>query len=218
MDRRYSAINTARSALSSALPIRNGKTFGKDQVVIDFMKGVFNLRPPKPRYTEIWDPDKVLCTLKEWSPSSKLPLYKLSQKTALLFLLATGIRGHTLLGVRIDQMQITENSFIFHIERSFYKQNRQGWNPEPVVIKKLKENSEICPSRILTTYIERTENFRGNHKSLFIPLRGDKVSMLTHIYPHKPWRNIEVTICKITRLTAHFMCGLMSDLLICTCL
>ena len=39
--------------------------------------------------------------------------------------------------------------------------------------------------------------------------------MLTHIYPHKPQRKIEVTICKITRLTAHFMCGLMSDLLIC---
>ena len=51
---------------------------------------------------------------------------------------------------------------------------------------------------------------------VIIPLWGDKVSMLTHIYPHKPWRNIEVTICKITRLTAHFMCGLMSDLLICT--
>ena len=51
-----------------------------------------------------------------------------------------------------------------------------------------------------------------------LTLWGDKVSMLTHIYPHKPWREIEVTICKITRLTAHFMCGLMSDLLICTCL
>ena len=48
------------------------------------------------------------------------------------------------------------------------------------------------------------------------PLWGDKVSMLTHIlYPHKPLKKIEVTICKITRLTAHFMCGLMSDLLIC---
>ena len=47
---------------------------------------------------------------------------------------------------------------------------------------------------------------------------GDKVSMLTHIYPHKARRKIEVIICKITRLTAHFMCGLMSDLLICTCL
>ena len=50
------------------------------------------------------------------------------------------------------------------------------------------------------------------------PLWGDKVSMLTHIYPHKPRRKTEVTICKITRLTAHFMCGLMSDLLICNCL
>ena len=47
---------------------------------------------------------------------------------------------------------------------------------------------------------------------------GDKVSMLTHTYPHKARRKIEVIICKITRLTAHFMCGLMSDLLICTCL
>ena len=50
------------------------------------------------------------------------------------------------------------------------------------------------------------------------PPLGDKVSMLTHIYPHKAWRKIEVIICKITRLTAHFMYGLMSDLLICTCL
>ena len=49
-------------------------------------------------------------------------------------------------------------------------------------------------------------------------LWGDKVRMLTHIYPHKPWRNIEVTICKIIRLTAHFMCCLMSNLLSCTCL
>ena len=49
-------------------------------------------------------------------------------------------------------------------------------------------------------------------------LWGDKVSMLTHIYPHKPRRKIEVNICKITSLTAHFMCGLMSDLLSCSCL
>ena len=39
--------------------------------------------------------------------------------------------------------------------------------------------------------------------------------MLIHIYPLTPQRNIEVTICKYTRLTAHFMCGLMSDLVIC---
>ena len=36
--------------------------------------------------------------------------------------------------------------------------------------------------------------------------------MLTHTYPHKPLRKIKVTIYIITRLTANFMCGVMSDL------
>ena len=42
----------------------------------------------------------------------------------------------------------------------------------------------------------------------------DKVSMLTHTYPHNPWGRLKLPY-GITRLTAHFMCGLMSDLVIC---
>lgn len=171
--RRYGAINTARSALSSVLPTINGQTFGKHQLVTEFMKGVFNLRPPQAKYAEIWDPDKVLNTLQAWSPSSSLSLYKLSQKTVLLFLLATGIRGHTLLGVRTDNMQITENKFVFYIDRSFFKQNRQGWNPDPVIVKKLNENKRICPYRSLKRYLERTLNIRGVHKFLFLTTRGE---------------------------------------------
>ena len=41
------------------------------------------------------------------------------------------------------------------------------------------------------------------------PLWGDKVSILIHIYPHKPRRKIEVTLCKITRLTPHCMCAFL---------
>ena len=34
------------------------------------------------------------------------------------------------------------------------------------------------------------------YNQLYIhPLKGDKVSMLTHTYPHKPLRKIEVTTC-----------------------
>ena len=40
-------------------------------------------------------------------------------------------------------------------------------------------------------------------------LGGDKVSMLTHRFPHKPLRN------GITRLTAQFCVAMMSDLVIC---
>ena len=48
-------------------------------------------------------------------------------------------------------------------------------------------------------------------------LVSDKVSMSTHTYPHKPLRKEKVTMshCAITRVTAHFICGLMSDLAIC---
>ena len=64
--------------------------------------------------------------------------------------------------------------------------------------------------------VNQKETLKSYNKlPVWKPLWGDKVSMLTHIYPHKPRRKIEMTICKITRLTAHFMCGLMSDLLIC---
>ena len=47
------------------------------------------------------------------------------------------------------------------------------------------------------------------------PLGDDKVSILTHIFPDKPLRKIKVTICNHHRPTVQFMCGLMSDLVIC---
>ena len=47
------------------------------------------------------------------------------------------------------------------------------------------------------------------------PLWGDKVSMLSLIYTHtNPWGKLKWPHA-ITRLAAHYMCGLMSDLVIC---
>ena len=40
-----------------------------------------------------------------------------------------------------------------------------------------------------------------------------EVSILTHTYPHKPLKKIKWRSA-ITRLTAHFVCGVMSDLVI----
>ena len=46
------------------------------------------------------------------------------------------------------------------------------------------------------------------------PLRGDKVSVLTHIYPHKPLRKIKVTTCNHQADSPLYVC-VMSDLVIC---
>ena len=56
----YSAINTVRSALSSVLSLKDGVKFGEHPPVVRCMKGIFELKPALPKYTEIWDVNIVL--------------------------------------------------------------------------------------------------------------------------------------------------------------
>ena len=45
----YSALNTARSALSGIIIKEGGESFGTNRVVTRFMKGVFESRRPNPK-------------------------------------------------------------------------------------------------------------------------------------------------------------------------
>ena len=56
----YSAINTARSALSSVIMLGHNTTFGEHPLVTRFLKGIFELKPSLPRYSVIWDVGTVL--------------------------------------------------------------------------------------------------------------------------------------------------------------
>ena len=60
----YNGIITARSALSSVLKPVNGMTFGAQECVKRFLKGVYEARLSNPRYAETWDVSKVLNYLK----------------------------------------------------------------------------------------------------------------------------------------------------------
>jgi len=52
--RQYKSLNCYRSALSSTLLPNEGLPVGQHPLVIQLLKGVFNLRPPMPRYTYNW--------------------------------------------------------------------------------------------------------------------------------------------------------------------
>jgi len=73
----YSALNTARCALSTIIVFGN-ITAGSHPLVIRFMKGVYNLRPPQARYVSIWDPAVVLQYLRKLSPAKFLTLKDLT--------------------------------------------------------------------------------------------------------------------------------------------
>ena len=91
----YSAINTARSALSTFITI-DSQPVGQAPLVKRFMKSVFNSRPALPRYQVTWDVDMVLRYFKQLGPNKNLSLSLLTQKLAMLALLLSGQRTQTI--------------------------------------------------------------------------------------------------------------------------
>jgi hypothetical protein len=163
--RGYSALNTARSALSAVIILKDGTKFGEHPHVCAFMKGVFNMFPPQVRYSSIWD--RVLDYLKTWSPKEELSLQKLSLKVVMLILLVSGQRPQIINSLRLNNMTYEKNCIIFKVENSQLKQGRPGYKPELLKLKSY-DDKRNCVVQHLLEYVDRTEDIRGETLELFI--------------------------------------------------
>ena len=112
----YNSINLARSALASFVTLRES-SIGSNPLISRFLKGVFTLRPPVPRYEEIWDVKPVLNYLRRLSPANSLSLKELTQKLVMLLALVSAQRSQTLHKLTIDNLQYKGSTAIFHIIR-----------------------------------------------------------------------------------------------------
>ena len=56
----YRSLNSYRSAISSIHEKVDGVEIGKHPLLTQILKGAFNQRPPKPKYSSIWNVDQVL--------------------------------------------------------------------------------------------------------------------------------------------------------------
>ena len=93
---KYRSLNCYRSALSSAVIPVDGFQVGQHPLVVRLMKGIFNSRPPEPRYSQTWDVSLVLKYIKSLGPSKDLSLKLLSRKLATLFALVLAHRSSDL--------------------------------------------------------------------------------------------------------------------------
>ena len=128
----YSSLNTARSALSTIITV-DGMPIGSHPLVVRFLKGVFNLRPPVPRYKEVWDVSIVLRYLKTLSSTSSLSLKNLSLKLVMLLSLVTAQRGQTLHLLDIDLMSTYDSSIVFTFSKPL-KQCNPRTQVKPLVL------------------------------------------------------------------------------------
>ena len=166
----YSALNTARSALSSILIPRDNVPFGQNRLVKLFMRGVYNIKPPQPRYVLTWDPQQVLNLLKTWNSPDTIDLKLLTFKVVVLVLLVTGQRLQTVSLLSIDHMDIAKDSkrITFTIY-DFMKQSRPGYKNPQIVLKSFSD-VDICVVTYMLAYIRRTRSVRTS-PTLFISFK-----------------------------------------------
>ena len=86
----------ARSALLSVITPNGGIPFGRDPLFCRFLKGIFELKPCLPKYSEIWDVNNVLCYFKCCSLVGEMDLKVPTMNLATLLRLITGQRCQTI--------------------------------------------------------------------------------------------------------------------------
>lgn len=179
----YSTLNTARSALSTVVDIED---FGKNPIVTRFMKGIFELRKPTPRYSAIWDVSVVLCYLSGLYPYESLTLRDLTLKLLMLLLLVSSQRGQTIHLLDLNSLVISEEEYVFHV-LDHTKTSKPGQPYYKLKIIPYNINPNICPLACLIEYIKRTKPLRGSNTKLFIsyvkpfkPVSRDTISRWTN--------------------------------------
>ena len=157
----YSAINTARSALSSILILPDNTTFGSHPLASRLLKGVFELRPALPKYQSIWGITVVLNLLGSWNIQN-ISLKHLTLKLTMLLALTTSQRVQTLQVLNISNMTMRVNECVFVID-SVLKTTKAGKHLTNIRIQALVDNKNLCPVEHLKQYLDKTSTFCGLH-------------------------------------------------------
>uniref|UniRef100_A0A2H1W6Z8 SFRICE_006226 n=1 Tax=Spodoptera frugiperda TaxID=7108 RepID=A0A2H1W6Z8_SPOFR len=162
----YSSLNTFRSAISLIL----GPHVGSDERMTGFFRGIFKLRPKKPKYDERWDPSVVLKYLSNLHSNNTLSLELLTKKLVTLLALVTAHRIQTLSLINIDNIDINEDNI--NIKTPELIKTSAPNRPQPyLIIPFFRENKYICPGTTLLDYLDVTKNIKKECKSLIITLR-----------------------------------------------
>ena len=162
----YSAVGTARSALSTFLWLE-GKPAGVHPLVCRFLRGVFAERPALPRYEVTWDVGVVFDYLKKLDPPQSLSLKDLSFKLTMLLALLAGQRHQTLKFLDIFNMSITADQVKFRVS-DVLKHTRPGHHVPELVFPAYDLDIRLCPVKYIIQYLKVTRDIRMKERKLLI--------------------------------------------------
>lgn len=172
----YSALNTARSALSSLGVKLDSFPAGSHPTVVRFLKGVYNLRTPISRNTETWNVNLVLKYLRKLSPVKILSLKDLTLKLTMLLGLTNAARAQTLHVLSYKQLKKSSSGYLLKFN-SLLKQSRPGFDCSCLVLKSYPPDRRLCIITVLKEYLARTKPCRKD---------SDDSLLISYVKPYRP--------------------------------
>ena len=163
---KYSYIRSYNSALKPY--IKNVDIDTLQQL----LKGIFNVRPPKPKYSAIWDVNPVLAFLSSMIAKTSKDL---TCKLAALLMLLSGNRANTLSHMKIVEgsMILTDTECTFIFDENL-KHSRPNFRTDPLTFISYPHEPTLCPVKTIWAYME----MRG-------PLSDDPHLFITTVKPYR---------------------------------
>ena len=174
----HRSINTIRSAVSMTHKSVEGLPVGQHPLVTRLLKGVYNQRPPMPRYTSTWDVDVVTKHIVSMGRNEDLPLKHLSRKLVMLMALIKASRTSELRALDIRFRIYKPDGVIFKLT-SLTKKRNPGLPLKELFFRAFPSDERLCIVHCLRQYEKITQELRSSELE-------EKPLFISYTRPHKP--------------------------------
>lgn len=160
----YGSLNSHRSAISL---ISMNKGVGEHEDVKRFFKGIFRLKPPKPKYEYTWDVSKVLDHVANWFPLEDMSIEKLTRKTVILLALCTAHRAQTLAAIETNNILTSDDGIEIRVPAILKTSKPESVQPR-IVLPFFHAKPELCVAGTIMQYLKITDPYRRGNTKLFL--------------------------------------------------
>ena len=169
--------------------------------MVRFIKGVFNIKPPKMKPKVTWNVSTVLSHIEGLGPNENLTLKVLTHKLVALLMLLALSRVHCIHAFSTDAMSdIESDTEIVFYPTVLLKHSRAKFRGDPIVYKAFPYDEKLCVVKTIKDYIARRNK-----------LVTTDALLITYQKPHHPAhrdtvaRWLKTLLCEagIKNYTAH---------------
>ena len=174
----YSTACSTRSALNSAVILTDGVELSQHPLMKRFMKGIFHLKPPLPKYTEVWDVGTLISYIRNLGHNCLLDRKTLTLKLTALLSILTAQRVSTITYLSYNHTKFSKSGDrVTFTPVRLSKHHRRGKAIKPITVTAYPADDRLCVVSTLRAYFA---------------LRGTQPGqlLLTHKRPyHSPHRD-----------------------------